>query len=297
MNNCERLASENCGKCREEVRLARHWSETAGTEVLDSGGLPMLRDGVKNKLQDARLTSLDAKRRLRHARGVVLRAQRQAEWAHDENTKEVARLKESKGVLGSKEKELSDWHGEHTKKMEAIQMEWEEQRKELQRTRLQMHRAKDRLFRVRRNLAKFSHGQHAQRWKQLEKEAQERFKRRHLQVKEVKQALKALRMKLRMGEEDAKWLDQGMRKDIDEARELVQKDFRAVKATHLLWEHSVAELDEAKKHYWQALSVSHMSDSQAEVLNHRLSDFATTTPFSMPNMTLPKPVPAEEAEK
>mmetsp|Transcript_9668 Transcript_9668/g.27234 ORF Transcript_9668/g.27234 Transcript_9668/m.27234 type:complete len:369 (-) Transcript_9668:87-1193(-) len=288
MNGCETLASEGCGACRAEVREARRWINSVDKGVLDSGGQPMLRDGVNMQLRHARLASLDAKRRLRHARGSILRAQRQVEWAHDENTNEVGRLRESKTLLERKEEELAGWRDEQRRRVGELKAELESRREGLRRTQQHFLRAKERLYRVRRNLARFQSGQHGPRWQQLEHEAADAYKRRHKQVKEQKKAMKEIRLKLRMREEDAKWLDRGLRREIGEAQELVDKDVRQVQATRSLWQHSRKELEQAKEKYFEASSVSHQRDTTAEDLKHRLDDYATTTQFVMPNMTLPR---------
>uniref|UniRef100_A0A7S2HVA1 Uncharacterized protein n=1 Tax=Alexandrium andersonii TaxID=327968 RepID=A0A7S2HVA1_9DINO len=254
---------------------------------MDSGGQPLLRDGVSMELQHARLTSLDAKRHLRRSRGVILRAQRQAEWAHDENLKEVQRLQDSKSILKKKEKELAQWRKEHAERLKAMREELVERRKELKRTEQQLVRAKERLIRVRKQLARFKSGEHYEQWHRLESEALNAYERRLKQVKKQKRAAKELKSKLRMRKDDADWLDQGLKEEIQQAQELVDKDMRQVRATHSLWQHSREELDKAKEHYWKASAVSHQRDAAANAFKHRLDSFATTTEPPMPNMTLP----------
>jgi len=247
----------------------------------------LLRDGVNMELQHARLTSLDAKRRLRHARGVILRAQRQVEWAHDENLKEVQRLEASKSILEHKEEELAKWRQEHADNLKAMRKELAERREQLKRTRQHLARAKERVQMVRKQLELYKTGEHHERWQHLEREANEAYERRRKQLQDQKRVVKELKRKLRMREDDAGWLDRGLHEEIEEAQELVDKDLRQVHAVRSLWEHSQKELEKAKKRYWKASAVSHRRESTANSLKHRLDDFATTTEPVMPSMKLP----------
>jgi len=288
MSGCASLASEDCGACRAEVREARRWAETASAGTMDSGGRPMLREGAEMEFRHAHLSSLDAKRRLRHARGIILRAQRQAEWAHRENLEEVERLRESKTVLKRREEELKEWHQEHTERLRAMREELGERRGVLKRTERYLVRAKERLFRVRKRLGRFHAGKRHERWQHLEHEAEEAYERRRAEVREQRRSIKRIRLKLRMRKEDAKWLGQGLRREIEEARELVGRDLGQVEATRGLWEHSRRELERAKERYWEASDVSRQRDAAAQDLKHRLDGFAAAAELRTPSTTAPR---------
>jgi len=276
MRGCKTLAAGDCGTCRAEVRAALRWSETVGDSLMDSGGQALLRDGVRLRLQHARLTALDAKRRLRRARGGILNAQRQAEWAADEHENEVTRLHESQSILRHKEHELEEWQQEHAQRLEAMRKELAKRREEVNRTKQHRARAKQRLFKMRRRLAR-AEGQRRESWQRLEAEAERSYERWHKRLKEERQAMKHLKQRLRKHEDNAEWIEEGLNREIREAQNLVDGDLRKLREARSMEELSRGELENAKQQYREAAVASQQRDTVAARLQERLAKFALTT--------------------
>jgi len=276
MHGCKLLADEECSECLEQVRATVRWSKTVNDGVLDSGGRSQLKDGVRMHLAATKLHVWDAKRHLHRARDGVINAQRQVEWAVEENRRQAERLQESESLLKRKEEEVVKWRTEHAKRLKALHGEVATMRKEQQRTKHHLRQGLRRLRRVQQRLARSE--EHKEHWTRLEMAAEQAVKRRRKQCKEQKHDLKLLKERIQQREDDAVWLEKGLRREIREAKELVEKDRRQLQLERDFLCVSRERLEEAKQHYRKAVATTTHEGEVLRKLQKRLDHFALTPP-------------------
>jgi len=88
--------------------------------VSDGGGEPMIRADIKVHLARAQIQNLHSRRALREARGGVLEAQRQAEWASQERQEQTEYLREAKSNYEKSKDDVAKWRLKSARKLKKM---------------------------------------------------------------------------------------------------------------------------------------------------------------------------------
>jgi hypothetical protein len=130
-HHCKRVDESHCKMCAAEVaaesedvssgNLRNSGSDKKMRDlVLDSGGVPLIRDGVQNLLLRAQADEISEKRHLRRARNDVLRAQRQSDWATRQRHEETSDLRDATHTLRDARKDLHEWREQEKDKLKDL---------------------------------------------------------------------------------------------------------------------------------------------------------------------------------
>lgn len=293
-HRCATLKSDRCGVCLREVRESTYARATANGVSIDSGGVPLAREGVHVRLEAARFSSVDEIRLTRRARDAVLVAQRQVEWAAEECIDQSRELHKAKARLELAQKQYAISTIEHAKKVKKLKSQIATT--QFERTRLQKELDKgEGEPKTRRDApdSRHTNPEGAARGEAVdEAQAREWALQRHLGMQERME--KHLEERLRYEEEHAKWLDRGLEKDVKKAEQGVEGAVGRLRHIRAIERLAEDNLREAKDRY---LSAQAMSLRAGKVVDHlegmikdRLGPIMPDPPMSYeggPNQTVP----------
>jgi len=224
-NHCPSLRV-NCTSCLNQARDTR----TAGLGVLnlaiDSGGVSLKREGLRQRLEKTRFEATDAKRALRVQRGLVLQAQRDAESAMKMSHDEDARLLDAKTHLQNEKRKAAEWELNHVKKVKRMRAKVAELRVEHMRTLSHLREVRRKLHVARKKVKRDpnDHGAihevavYGKAWKRL------RWK-----VEEQKEAVIEAEEALKKEQEDGAWVMRGIRKDVQRVAQELQGEYKLLR--------------------------------------------------------------------
>mmetsp|Transcript_86305 Transcript_86305/g.279456 ORF Transcript_86305/g.279456 Transcript_86305/m.279456 type:complete len:376 (+) Transcript_86305:143-1270(+) len=268
-HGCPTVKSQGCEDCLHHAQEARRSISSGDDVMVDSGGASLLRDGVRNRLELARMKALDGKRLLYFARNTVLKAQRQAEWAIGEHSATVAGLRKMKGELKTKEEEAANWKLQSAEELNATRAEEAAQLAELEKREGQLTKAKRRLKRLRKQLL-----HEVMDGKRLREEvvaAKAVFWRRARRAKEEREKLQRLRDERQKTETNTKRVGKALSKELASTKQEVRKVLDRLRTTRAMDRLSREELDKAKQRYREAVAMSHRRDATVTRLRGELS--------------------------
>lgn len=220
-NKCPSLLV-NCTSCLNEARDTRLHSLNAMNLAMDSGGISLKREGLREELVQAKFEASDAKRKLRVARGIVLQAQRDAEFAMQQSKDEISSLAAVKKTLRNEKLKAAEWELRNAKKVKKMRAEVAELRVEHMRTLSHLREVRAKLHFARKRVKEHPNDQRAvhdvavfsKSWQQL------RWK-----VEEQREAVKEAEAELKKEQDDASWVLKGIRKDVRGAAKDVEHEY------------------------------------------------------------------------
>jgi len=268
-HQCRSVRSKACRDCRKEARKLRRRSKKASDLLTDSGGAPLRRDSVRLRLEKAQLESLDANRRLRKSRAGVLKAQRQAEWAAEEEGAEASEIEDARLALKRKQEEMQEWQVRNVERLRKRQEEAIIHQTALRKTRRQLRKAKNRLHKVRRY---YNRSKNRERWGRL-LVAAEGFVHK-LQKQEAEQRLAAADAQeaVNKQERDSQWVQRGLSRELAKAEQSVEKAKESGRSAHTRERFSREALQEAKRAYQAEAGGSERHSGTVKSLQKELRD-------------------------
>lgn len=266
-NRCERLVS-NCSICLREVHAARRRFKAAGNEVMDSGGVPLRHEGVRQRLQWARLQVLFAGRQLRRARIGVLQALRQVEWAREEIRADVVKVKQARRELEKKEEQVRKWEAESEQKLQQLRRREDRLKQDVIRTKRQLARARREAAEKRRALdeAKGQDAIHSRAATSSERAVQ----RLEWKLRMFRAHLYRARKERKAQEKNAGWLRRGMRREVRETTQEMKEKVQELKEARNSENKSRVALHLAKERYKRANDHSRNWTEEAAALKREL---------------------------
>lgn len=290
---CPTVQSPNCRKCLVHAHAARRAYTPLDDVILDSGGVPLLHDHVRSLLLGAQLAAYDARRLLRRARGSVLKAQRQAEWAMEETGDCAAKLSQSQAVLKNKDAELETWKLQNARKLKALRAKRSEQRAELKRTEVLLERARKRFALVQ---YKARYARNRQRWLRLLPQVRDSFVKLKAKAFRLREQVAESQKEVQEAESKGRWVERGLTRERDKAQQLVKKDVRRLHTAQQMERLLNDELDKAKATYRRASAASQVREAKAAELKVKLSQHPLPTHeefIAQYNITVSTPPPSQ----
>lgn len=263
-----------CHSCLRAARASRRKSEEKGRgPVNDSGGIPLIREGIRVHLQHAQLRAFDSHRALRKARDGIIKAQRDAEWASQERREAVARLHKVRLGLKDAESDVVKWELKHAKKMQAMRAKTSENRLARQRAKKRLKDAKDDLREAMTQQQHRDAGDEAedQHRDQVATAVDAEWERRR-QVEEKQQAVVHAENDLRKVRNDADWLDRGLQKDVHKARARAKRTLQDLHTARAMERVTRQELEAAKRDYLRLAATTQRHDKARERLETKLQN-------------------------
>lgn len=259
---CKQVA-KGCDVCLQELRKAKSLSRSTKSVITDSGGVSLARDGVRTRLERAQIQALDKARELRRARGRVLKAQREAEWAEEEWKASVAKLRQAKLSLRRAKDEAAKWDLQRAKNMQDEQGKVLQHQAEISRLERSLQRAEKNLHEARAELRAAKNDKDSSfarhRVRVLENEVWQLKRQLAAQQGASERAHDDLEKK----QKDANWLDRGFHSETEAAGRQVKKVVYDVRAARAMARLSRKKLVDAKDHYRQAVTASQRAERAA----------------------------------
>lgn len=221
-NHCPSLRV-NCTSCLNQARDARVAGLGALNLAIDSGGVSLKREGLRQRLEKTRFEATDAKRRLRIQRGLVLQAQRDAEYAMKMSRDEDARLEDAREHLQKEKRKAADWELNHVKKVKRMRAKVAELRVEHMRTLAHLREVRRKLHLARKKVKKDPNDHHAIHEVAVYGKAWQRLR---WKVEEQKEAVIEAEEALKKEQEDGAWVMRGIRKDVQRVAQELQGEFK-----------------------------------------------------------------------
>jgi hypothetical protein len=226
-------------------------------------------------LERAQLEALDKARELRRARGKVLKAQREAEWAEEEWKANAATLRQAKLTLRRSKDEAAKWDLQRANDMQGEQARVLQHQSEVLRLERGLQRARKELHEARAELAGDPQSKDNEvarhRYRVADNEVRELKRQLAAQQKASARAHEALEKK----QKNADWLDRGFHSETEKAARGVKKAVYEVRAARAMARLSRKKLSDSKDRYRQAVKASQRSDRAAmhlERIAHRLPE-------------------------
>jgi len=267
----------NCTECLEEVKADKRYMERMGNVAKDGGGTALAHEGVRQKLQVARLDSIDGARRLRLARSEVLESQRSAEWAEEETTEEKKKVEEAKKHLVETEEDVKKWSTRSEAKLNKMQKHLVDLRKGVNRTKLQLKVARAALFEGQAEVARaedLSQAGARARKVMITLRVVTRLKwKLQKQKEEVRKAQKNYEDL----EADSEWFKRGLQKEVQTVEVVVKDQEEKLQSAQAMEHKSRKQLQEAKDKYRESAAKSQNLTAEAARLQRLLLDHPLPT--------------------
>lgn len=276
-----KLLDEACRPCFEEVYATNTWSRRADSNTLDNGGVPLIHDGIRAQFMDAKLEALKSQRELRAARGGVLKAQREAEWATEERKSSEEGVRMAKTVLKDAEGKVKKWKLQNAEKLKAMRAQARQRRREQKESRRDLLKAKERLREAKLRLRTSVRND-----TELASAEDEEGKLRRLVVKRQKAVVEAEKALVKR-KKDADWLDRGLRKQVRKARRSVNNAREDLLTARALERVSRERREDAKLRYMNAAEQVQLRDEAASDLKNKLAE--NPLPTYIPQSKTPPP--------
>lgn len=273
-NVCPQL-QENCSACLDEARLMKERLRKVGDVGADAGGLALQHDGIRQRLQLARMQAMDSTHELRSARDGVLHAQRGVEWAAGETREEIRKFNKTEEHLVDTRKEADRWAERSKAKLAEMRDDRARLRKAENRTMRQLRAANKEIDRAKKELT------------EAEDLANAGAKIRKVMI--IARVVTRLRWKLRTQSDelrkledaykkqkrDSKWFQRGLQKEVEEVARLVKKKVKVVDEAQDMERESRKQLQKAKLDYRRAAEKQQeleatVAELQQELLAHPL---------------------------
>mmetsp|Transcript_118655 Transcript_118655/g.215789 ORF Transcript_118655/g.215789 Transcript_118655/m.215789 type:complete len:392 (+) Transcript_118655:185-1360(+) len=277
-NKCK-LLDEACSSCFQEVHAMKSWKNRADSNTLDNGGMPLIHDGIRAQLMDAKLEALKSQRELRAARGGVLKAQREAEWATEERKSSEKSVRVAKTVLKDAKEKVERWKLQNAERLKAMRAKARQRRREQKEARRDLLRAKERLRKAKLRLQTSVSNE-----TEVASAEDEEGKLRRLVVKRQKAVVEAEKALVKR-KKDADWLDRGLRKQVVKARHGVKHAREDLLTARAMERVSREWREEAKLRYMNAAEQVQSRDEAASDLKDKLAE--NPLPTYIPQSTTP----------
>lgn len=265
---------EDCPVCLKETRTLVHSVRHVDKQVFDSGGDPLIHDGLQMNLQSSKLDVRDGRRNLRKARNGVLEAQREAEWAVEERVEDIADLKARKARLRVTQAKVREWKQRNTHKLEKMR-----QSQELVHGRQVL--AENDLKKAETALQKFEERQGKHKNHDDAEDTEWKLRR---EVERRKLADRRAQAKQRKLLSDSEWLDRNLQKEVKDVQQAVgrgREELRQARAMEKMTRH---RLEGAKDIYRGAAKESQTLGQKAAALEAKLEDHPLPTDLP-PNLS------------
>lgn len=258
-NECD-LLDDECKPCFEAVHATKAWNKRARGQTLDSGGAPLIHEGIRQEYVHLKLEALDSQRHLRTARAGVLKAQREAEWATEERKSTEQNMEMAKKVLKDAEDKVDKWKLQNANRLKAMREKTKKQRGEEEAARKELAKAKRRLKRAKWQLRN-------ETLAAAEKESELKFRRL---VQKRRKAVSDAEKALAKRQADADWLDRGLRKRVVKAREGVRDAREDLLTARAMERVSRERREDAKKAYVKAAEEAQSEEKAAAEMKGKL---------------------------
>eukprot|EP00929_Paragymnodinium_shiwhaense_P087893 TRINITY_DN4803_c0_g1_i1.p1 TRINITY_DN4803_c0_g1~~TRINITY_DN4803_c0_g1_i1.p1 ORF type:complete len:467 (-),score=164.14 TRINITY_DN4803_c0_g1_i1:107-1507(-) len=253
---------KDCEACLQHTKLTMRRAADSDTPGLfDSGGTPMIKDGIKTELERAEVDEYHSRRELRKSRTRVLEAQRQAEWAARERAQETAHLKEAKLAFEKSRDDVAQWRLRSAKKLKALKVQREKLRQRRENAEQDLKRAEERLKSAEKALDR-SGGKREDAEVEKQRKA---VKKNELELSEAERDLDKQK-------QDADWLDRGLKGEVDQSKRGLKAaimNLRMANAAEIAARYS---LEESKKRYVAAADDARKSQRQVRRLEDHLDN-------------------------
>lgn len=266
-NECKSLG-DNCDECLSQARMSLKVAKFKKGDKhhyrIDSGGGSLVHDGLRNKLINAKLTAVNAKRQLLQARNNVLKAQRQAEWADEERSVQANKLHESKLALEDAESEVAQWKLHHEKKLKEMRVKRDKAREEAKDAEHALEETEEELEDAEKGMEDYDG--------EDEDKAEERVKKLEKMVDKEKQEVVQADDNLKEVGEDADWLDRGLREEVAQAERRVKDSIKDLRVARAVERQSRDQLEEAKVEYKKITQTSTVLETEVVGLESKIQE-------------------------
>mmetsp|Transcript_57211 Transcript_57211/g.147156 ORF Transcript_57211/g.147156 Transcript_57211/m.147156 type:complete len:351 (+) Transcript_57211:130-1182(+) len=279
-NRCPSLIV-NCTSCLLEARDAKVRNLNVASLAIDSGGVSMQREGIRQRLEKAKLEAMEAKRRLQQSRSVVLQAQRDAEWAAQRSREEVVALRAARLELRTAKDKAARWELRQAKKVKKMRSKAAELRAQQMRTLSHLRSIRQKLYRARLHAKQHPDDPHASHsvaifgrsWQHL------RWK-----VEAQQRAVAKAEEDLRKKQKDDAWVLKSIREDVQTVAKGLQKEMEDLHTTRDTERAARKRLNGAKQSYRDVAEESHELGVESAELRDELR--AIKLPSYLPNPDL-----------
>mmetsp|Transcript_78398 Transcript_78398/g.199304 ORF Transcript_78398/g.199304 Transcript_78398/m.199304 type:complete len:364 (-) Transcript_78398:49-1140(-) len=254
-NVCGDLA--NCKICRDEARETKKRFEAQGNNSVlgDSGGAPLVHEGIRQLMMRAQLQSLEGHRRLRSSRTSVLEAQRLAEWAVEERKEELDKLRATRAEVDNNDKNKEMWLSRATLKLNGTREEVTALEKELRQKKKELNRLERRVEKRRVAAIGGDISQASQMASEIVATTRV-IRRMKWQIKELEKEVEKKEDVQRKEENDVKWFKKGLvDRGLRMARDMKEqvKSLKAMKANEKVYRQ---QLRSARQDYRNAVNLT-----------------------------------------
>eukprot|EP00927_Polykrikos_kofoidii_P056793 TRINITY_DN50876_c0_g1_i1.p1 TRINITY_DN50876_c0_g1~~TRINITY_DN50876_c0_g1_i1.p1 ORF type:complete len:399 (-),score=85.69 TRINITY_DN50876_c0_g1_i1:63-1259(-) len=243
-----------CRPCLKVARAARRRAIIGGDAVTDSGGIPLVRDGLRLHLERAQIEGVAERRQLNTARGAVLVGQRLTEWAAEERRQDTLRVSDARMALRQSREEITKWRLRSAKRLKALRRRLLEARAARQRADREKQLAEEQLKEVKAD------GESSDAAARALAVAKEKAESREDEV-------------LRR-EKDYNWVDHGLQEQLELAKDSMKGSIltlrRALAAEDVAWK----MLRKAKERYQRLAVLERRSEQRVNMLKSKVANLA-----------------------
>lgn len=249
-HSCPSLGHRLCGSCLEEARAERRlYKDMIGDAKIvgDSGGAPLVHEGIRQDLYGVQLQSLTGHRTLRMARRDVLAAQRLQEWAVAQRLDEIQRLKDKEDQMEKLHESKRRWLHRSTSSVNVTRAEVKALEEDIKARSQQKKQIDKKIEDLQANIAGGSAQATAQAadlvtWTRVSRRLQ-------WHISERSKELKLKKMQLEREEEEAEWFEHGLKKEGVKMARDVKKQAEHVKHMRESEEEYRKQVRDAKTRY------------------------------------------------
>jgi len=257
---------KHCDVCLLDVYLLLNRTKLLENEVIDSGGQPLVHEGLRLRLEAARLGSFELQRDLRHARSEVLEAQRQAEWTAEERRMLGKRFRQATLALEAARNETDKWMLRHAKKIKAMRAGEVSRLEKIEKEAENAEAAQNEVQRAEEDATEEHAADVAHGSKEASPAALKKRAKLDRETRKEKRALKATQKAHDEQKQDAEWLNQGLEKEVEIARRHARSELRVLRSARHVEALSRKLLQRAKQRYTKTMLKSEQSDKKVRQL-------------------------------
>lgn len=276
MQACNVLS--NCSACLNEAREAKEAFRKLGNMGMDSGGMALKHEGVRQQLDWARLEAIDGKRKLAWARSNVLRAQRNAEWAEEERRELLRRLEQGKEKLLKTEEDVQRWDQRSTAKLDSLRARVRKLQARVNRTKQELAIAGGILQERQRAVQEAEDLAHAGAKARAAVVAARVVHQLEWKLQAEKEALRGAQEEYLKQQKDAGWFQRGLRAEVRTVARRVKQKAKDLHMSRETYQKSQEQLQQAKEEYHEAAQRSQNLTAQKEELQQLLLKIPLPTP-------------------
>jgi len=263
-----------CAPCHEEVKSVMIWKKIGHGLTMDNGSTSLLRDGMRLRLERAQFKAHAAHRKLGTARQLVLKAEREVEWAEHETKSKEALLREATIRKEDAKAQVVHWELRHARTLKKMRALAAEKRREIMKLEQQLSQAKKRHQKAKIRLRRAANNtidKDSGRNKYVASEELEWKLRK--EVQENRRAVRKAEKEYDQKEKDASWFHRGVKEKVKRAEAIVKEFKENLIEARAMERLARRRLERVKDLYLKVAKASNKCDQDANTIKLNMAKY------------------------